>query len=740
MGKWTRRGFITAGVVGGTALVIGVGIRPGNRNSKLEQYVTSDGEHLVNAWVKIDAQNQVTAIVPHSEMGQGAQTALTQMLADELDVDWEMVSFIEAPAEDAYANGPVGKGFVLGDTKIPKALVGTVDGLFQTVANSMHLQITGGSASVRATGVYGMRVAGAAAKEMLLAAAAKQWGVPVASLTAKSGMISDGSRNEPYATFVVAAGELQPPYTPKLKTADEFTIMGKSKPRLDIPSKVDGTAMFGIDAKVDGMVYATIAAAPVFGATVKSVDDSKARAVKGVVDVVKLDDAVAVVANSYWTAKKALAELDIEWQNVSQDVVDSKGIFEQFQNDIESAVANGDVKADINAGDSDAAFASATRVVERQYKVPYLAHACMEPMNALALVDEGSCEIWTGSQNPLGFKHQIAEAIGFEADNVKINNFFMGGGFGRRSRPDAAIQAAKISMQIGKPVKLIWSREEDTQHDFYRPAVLSKFRAALDEAGNPVAWENHYVDKHEPAEAPLIPYAINNQSIGSVDSPTHIPFGAWRSVDHSQHGFFTESFMDELAIEAGADPYQFRMDRLKAHPRHQKVLALAAEKANWSTPLGKGQGRGIALQESFGSLVAEVVEVTVTKGEVSVDKVTVVVDAGFAVSPDGVKAQMESGVLYGLTAALHGEVSIENGRVVQANFDTYPMVRMDTAPQIDTHIINSMESWGGAGEPGTPGIAPALTNAIYAATGTRIRDLPVSQYDLDVDFVESDSV
>ena len=740
MGKWTRRGFITAGVVGGAALVIGVGIRPGNRNAEVSEFVTEEGEHLINTWVMLDENNQVTAIVPHSEMGQGAQTALTQMLADELDVDWENVSFIEAPAEDGFANGPLGKGFILGDSEIPGALVGSVDGLFQTVAGAMHLQITGGSSSVRATGVYGMRVAGAAAKEMLIEAAAQQWGVPTSSLTAQAGMISDGNKSEPYASFAAAAGQLQPPYSPKLKTVDEFTIMGKSKPRHDIPSKVDGTAMFGIDATVDGMVYATLAAAPVFGASLKSVNHDKATAMKGVLEVVELDDAVAVVATSYWTAKKAVAQLDIEWQSVSEDKVNSEGIFTQFQNDIDNAIANDEVKSDRDEGDSASAFASASRVVERAYRVPYLAHACMEPMNALAVVNQNTCEVWTGTQNPLGFKYEIAEALGFEADAVKLNNMFMGGGFGRRATPDAAIQAAKIAQKVGKPVKLIWSREEDIQHDIYRPAVLSQFRAALDDAGNPIAWENHYVDKHEPAEAPLIPYSIGSQSIGSVDSPTHIPFGPWRSVDHSQHGFFTESFIDELAAEAGADPYQFRMDKLKSHPRHSKVLSLAAEKGNWSGPLRKGQGRGIALQESFGSLVAEVVEVTVTKGKVSVDKVTVVADTGFAVSPDGVKAQMESGVLYGLTAALYGEISIENGRVEQGNFDSYQMVRMDSSPTIETHIVNSMASWGGAGEPGTPGIAPALTNAIFAATGTRIRELPVSKYELNVEFVESKEV
>jgi isoquinoline 1-oxidoreductase beta subunit len=364
----------------------------------------------------------------------------------------------------------------------------------------------------------------------------------------------------------------------------------------------------------------------------------------------------------------------------------------------------------------------------------------MEPMNAVARVKDGKCEVWTGTQNPLGFKYDVAAALEIQASEVHISNQFLGGGFGRRTIPDAAIQAARISRQVGLPVKLIWSREEDVQHDHYRPAIASNFRAALDEKGMPVAWENQYVDKHVPAEAPHISYAIANQQIHYVDSPTHVPFGPWRSVDHSQHGFFVESFIDELAHEAGVDPYKFRRNLLKDHKRQTDILDLVAEKSNWSKPIGKNRGRGIALQESFGTIVAEVVEVTVHEGKVSVDRVVVAVDPGFAVAPDGLKAQMESGVIYGLTAALYGEVSIENGRVSQSNFDNYPMVRMDSAPEIETYIINSHATWGGAGEPGTPGTAPALANAIFAATGTRVRELPVSKYEFDVRFREENEV
>ncbi len=734
MGKWTRRGFITAGAIGTGALVIGVAIRPGHRAPSMAKYVANEDESLINAWVKIDSDNKVTAIIPHSEMGQGAQTALTQMLADELDANWDDVSFIEAPAEDAYANYAMGKGYILGDANIPKVLVGSVDGVFLQIAKAMNLQVTGGSASVRTTGVYGMRVAGAAAREMLIDSAAEAWGIDASELSTTNGKIihAGTGKEEPYSTFITQAAKKTPSSTPRLKTPDQFTIMGTDKPRLDIPSKVDGSAQFGIDVNVEGMKIATIKAAPVFGAQVATVDSSRAEGMPGVIEIVQLEDAVAVVANGYWQAKQALAKIAVTWTETARDGANSELLFQQFLTDMDDAKASGDSKTDLTLGDTSQAIASADRIIERNYRVPYLAHACMEPMNAVARVADGKCDIWMGTQNPLGFKHQVADALEMDSADVTVTNQFLGGGFGRRNVPDAAIQAAKISQKTGLPIKLIWSREEDIQHDFYRPAVASNFTAALDESGKPTAWENQFVDKHEPTEAPHILYEIDNQNIHFADSPTHVPFGAWRSVDHSQHGFFTESFVDELAYEAKQDPYQFRRDLLKNKPRHKAVLDLVAEKANWKKPLTPGQGRGISLQDSFGSIVAEVVDVTVTSGKISVDKVTVAIDAGFAVSPNGLTAQMESGVIYGLTAALYGEVSIENGRVKQSNFNDYPMVRMNDAPAIETHIINSHESWGGGGEPGTPGTAPALANAIFSATGIRIRELPISKYEFDL--------
>jgi isoquinoline 1-oxidoreductase beta subunit len=742
MGKWTRRAFIGAGFAAGVGLVVGVAIRPGNRAEKVAKYVAGEGEHLIGAWVKIGEDNHVTAIVPHSEMGQGAQTALTQMLADELDAAWDDVSFMEAPPEDAYANWALGKGFILGDAEMPSVLVPTIDGLFLTVANTMHLQITGGSMSVRTTGVYGMRVAGAAARALLIETAAEAWGVPVAEVSAEDTHLvhAASGRREPFSAFAEAAGAHTPSRTPVLKDPGEFRIMGRSVARHDIPSKVDGRARFGVDAIVPGMKHAAILGAPVFGATVASLDDSKATTMAGVHRVVNLDDAVAVVADSWWQASQALKQVDVTWTGTGNDDLDSAAIFARFDADLEKARSEGGAGADVERGDVAGAFASADRIVESAYRVPWLAHTCMEPMNATARFDDaGRCEIWVGTQNPLGYRHEVAAAMGLDAEDVTIHQHTMGGGFGRRSQADVPIQAARLARETGFPVKLIWSREEDVRHDIYRPAVASKFRAALTASGEVLAWENVYHEKHEPAEAPVIPYRVAAQKIFWADSPTHVPFGPWRSVDHSQHGFFTESFVDEVAIAAQRDPYQFRRELLADAPRHRAVLDLAAKQANWGETLAPGRGRGISIQESFGTLVAQVVDVTVRDGKVKVDRVVCAIDCGFAVSPDGVSAQMESGILYGLSAALYGNIEIENGAVKQGNFDDYRSVRMDESPVIETHILNSGETWGGAGEPGTPGIGPALTAAIFDATGLRIRELPVSLHDLSRP-VETDEV
>jgi len=742
MGKWTRRGVITSGVLVGGALAVGVALRPGNRALKLAGLVTQDEEVLVSTWVKIDPNNKVTAIVAHSEMGQGAQTALTQMLADELDAHWDDVAFMEAPADPAYANWAMGKGYVLADAQIPEALVPTVDGAMLQVAKQMRLQVTGGSLSVRATGVYGVRVAGAAAREMLLNAAAEEWSTPVADLDAVDTHIVNRKTGEkaPFAQFAQRAGQMTPSSTPTLKKTSEFKIMGQSVPRFDIPSKVDGTAQFGIDAQVQGMKYAAIKMAPVFGASIATIEASAAQRLPGVVKVVELDNAVAVVADGYWQASQALKQVDVTWSTTANDGVNSDTLFAQFERDLDHAISTSESTADVEQGVLGEAFDKADKVIEATYRVPFLAHTCMEPMNTTAVVANGACEVWVGTQNPLGFRHEVADALGIDFEQVTLHQHFMGGGFGRRSIADPTIQAALIAKDAGVPVKLIWSREEDVRHDHYRPAVASKFRAAVSASGEITGWDNIYHDKHEPAEAPVIPYSVAAQKIHHTSSPTHVPFGPWRSVDHSQHGYFTEAFFDEVATATGKDPYQLRRQMLADKPRHLAVLDLAAKQADWGESLPEGRGRGISLQESFWSIVAQVVDVSLVDGQIKVDRVVCAIDPGFAVSPNGLTAQMESGINYGLTAALYGDIRIENGAVAQSNFHDYKAVRMHESPLIETYIINSGARWGGAGEPGTPGVAPALTNAVYAATGTRVRHLPLTNYDFNFRITEPEEV
>jgi len=730
--KWSRRAFISAGVLAGGAVVFGIAIRPGNRAPKVAGMVAAEDETVFNVWLKLAPDNTVTAIVPHADMGQGVHTTLAMMLADELDADWDRVRVMEAPAHKEFANYALGKGYSVPEVDFPSFLVDTVDGFFLTVMKAMNMQITGGSTSVATTGQFGLRVAGAATKSMLLQAAADAWSVPPAEIrTEKSMLIHDGSdRRAPYAEFARTAAELSLPAKPRLKTPDEYTIMGTDVQRFDVPPKVDGSAVFGIDANPPGVKYATVRAAPVFGTEVVSIDESSVQDLQGVRKIVNLGDAVAVIADGYWQAKTALDRLEVEFGKNGNEGIDQGDIFSQFEADMDRALADGKEIKDFAIGDARATLGGATTVVEAEYRVPYLSHAPMEPMNCTAWLHDGTCEIWTGTQNPLGFAAEVAEVLDMDIENVLLHNAFLGGGFGRRAFPDYTIQAARIAAQVPYPVKLIWSREEDMRHDHYRQASISRFRAALDEAGVPLAWENQYVEKHDPVEAPYIPYAIPNQFIHYAESKTHVPWGFWRSVDHSLHAFFTESFIDELAHTARQDPYRYRRELLSQAPRFRDVLDLAARESNWERPLPENFGRGIAIHKSFGTIVAQVVEIEIIDGRVFPRRVVCAVDAGFAMHPDGIRAQMESGIVYGLTAALYSEVSIRRGAVAQSNFHDYPMLRMDESPEIETYIINSGERTGGAGEPGTPAIAPALANAIYDATGKRIRELPVRLHDL----------
>jgi isoquinoline 1-oxidoreductase beta subunit len=514
---------------------------------------------------------------------------------------------------------------------------------------------------------------------------------------------------------------LKPPVHPQLKSRDDYTIVGKPTPRMDIPSKVDGSATFGVDVTLPQMMYATIAASPVFGAKLVSVDTAPAEALPGVKKVVKLDNAVAVVADGYWRALKGVRALAPKFEDTGKGAETSDTIAAA----IVAAIDTHEGVELHSSGKGSEALQGAAKVVEAEYRVPFLAHATMEPMNATARIADGRCEVWTGVQDPLAARKVAAEASGLKPEQVTIHNQQLGGGFGRRlpGVMDFVDQAVRIAKETAPaPVKLIWSREEDIQHDFYRPLVVGRFKATLTQSGAPHAWMSRFNIKDDAA---LLPYAIEHQDIRSVPASTHVRIGAWRSVAHTQHGFFTESFIDELAHAAGKDPLQYRRDLLANAPRHVGVLDKLAEMSGWSTPAPPGRARGVALVESFGSIVGEVAEVEIVDGRVKVHRVCAAVDCGDVINPDTATAQVEGGIVFGLSAALFNEVTIAAGRVAQTNFHDLPMPKLADAPSISVEFIRSGAALGGLGEPGVPPVAPAIANAVFALTGKRVRSLPV---------------
>lgn len=726
----SRRRFILGTVAVGGGLMIGYGVTRPGKHQRANRDHAGDNEAFLTTWLKISDDNTVTVYVPHAEMGQGVLTSLPMMAADEMDADWDRVHIEHAPATKLFANGVLVRGFIedMG-VSVPGFLDRTADFATMKVAEVMNLQITGGSTSVRFTGEHGMRVAGAAARELLIRTAAARWDVNESSLTARQSHVyhEASGRSASFGELARDAALFDPPRKPVLKTPDQFTLMGRSIPRVDIPSKVDGSAVFGVDARPEGMLYAAVKTAPVFGSTLASVNNaSEITARRGVQRIVELDNAVAVVADNYWRAQQALNALDVSFTATENDTVDSASIFAAY----EYALDNGRLRRDVAEGDVSEAMGHAERIVTASYRVPYLAHAAMEPMNCTVHFHDGICEVWTGTQDNLGIRGRVARVSGVKADNVIVHPHYLGGGFGRRlpMSTNTIDQAVEIANHFDVPVQTLWSREEDTRQDYYRPAVTSRFRAGFDAEGRLIAWENRYIGKNEPAEAAHIPYGVANQKIDYVNSDTHIPFGPWRSVAHSQHSFFLESFVDELAWAAGQDPYRFRLDMLADRPRHAEVLRTAAEQAGWGIPLPEGRARGIALQQSFGSIVAQVAEVSLdSEGAVQVDRVVCAIDCGRVVHPDTARQQIESGVIYGLTAALYGQISIENGRVKEGNFNDYPMLRMARSPQIEVALVESGASLGGLGEPATPPISAAVTNALYALTGQRVRELPLRE-------------
>jgi len=735
MNKWSRRGFIGAGVLTGGALVVGVAIRPGNAVDKLRGSVASgEGEQLVNAWVKIDRDNTVTAIVPHCEMGQGAHTTLAQMLADELDADWAKVLVMQAPADGTYVVPDAARVFVAAwSVDAPKWLEPTYNGLFTQVAKLGDVMITGGSSSIRTTGQHTMRIAGAAARQMLVAAAAARWNVPASEIVAENSTLMHKASNKrgTYGEFAEAASRESMPQTPPLKDVSQYKLMGKGLQRLDIPAKINGSAHFGIDAQIGGqkLKYVAVKAPPVPGAKVESINTATAKTMPGVRQILNMGDFVAVVADGYWQAQMALNMVEPRYSRTEGDTLDSAKLSALFAKALDDGGDTGGTSL-AKEGDAPGAFASAAKKVVAEYKVPFVAHAAMEPINCTAWVHDGKCEIWTSTQVPLRARSAIAKALEISNEDVTVNQLYLGGAFGRRLETDYTVQAARIAKATGYPIKMIWSREEDTRQDFYRPADISRFSGGLDGSGKPVSWNNAFTQLNGPDGSwDVAHYDIPNRSIRHAQADMHLRFGSLRSVDYSQQGFFVESFIDELAHAAGQDPYEYRRGLLSKSPRHKAVLEKVAQMAGWGAALPKDTARGIALVMSFGTIVAEVAEVKLQDGRPRVTKVWCCADAGYVMNPDGFAAQMEGGIIYGLTTALFSGITLRDGGVEQSNFHDYQMVRMEEAPEIVVDFINGdSKVLGGAGEPGLPPLAPAVTNAIFAATGKRIRELPIAKH------------
>jgi isoquinoline 1-oxidoreductase subunit beta len=701
----SRRSFLASSVAIGGGLMLSLSLPFGRIEA------AQSGGFAPNAFIRIDIDGQVVLTMPYVEMGQGTYTSIPMLIAEELEVNLKQVRLEHAPPnEKLYANPMLG------------------------------VQATGNSNAMRGAWKP-LREAGAAARIMLVAAAAKRWGVEPESCRARDGEVSHAptGRSLKYGELAADAAHMPVPENVALKRPEEFRLIGMPAKRLDAPAKVNGTAVYGIDARPPGVKIATLAQSPVFGGRVKSVDDTAAKAVAGVQQIVQLDDAVAVVADHMGAAKKGLGALKIEWEEGSHVRLTTEDVASELK---QATLRSGAVAQ--NIGDADKALASAATKVEGTYQLPFLAHATMEPMNCTVHFHKDACEIWIGSQAMARVQAMAAKAAGLPPEKVIVHNHLIGGGFGRRLEADGAVRAVEIAKHVDGPVKVVWTREEDIQHDMYRPYWFDRISAGLDDTGKPVAWKNCFAGSSVTAR--WLPPAFKNgldpdSTEGAIDlvydvpnfhveyvrvEPPGIPTAFWRSVGPSHNVFVTESFVDELAVAAKQDPVAYRRALLDKSPRAKAVLDLAAEKAGWGQVLPKGSGRGISLQFVFGSYLAQVAEVEVSKeGAVRVRRVVCAVDCGTVVNPDTVQAQIQSGIIFGATAALYGEITLKNGRVEQTNFDTYQMFRMNEAPAIEVHILKSSEPPGGMGETGTSAIVPAIANAVFAATGKRLRKMPV---------------
>ena len=708
----TRRGFLKTGAALGGGLVLGFFV-PGAH--KFAGAQAGAAAFVPNAYLSIAADNSVTVLLAHSEMGQGIWTALPMLIAEELDADWSKIKVEHAPAGDPYKHAQFG------------------------------MQMTGGSTSV-ASEFDRYRQAGAAARSMLVQAAAAKFGVEPAAVRTENGVAIAGKQRATYGELADAAGKLAPPdpKTMTLKDSKDWKIIGKSTRRLDTPEKIDGSAKFGMDMQFDGLLTALVARAPVFGGSVKSFDATAAKAVPGVRHVVQVPSGVAVVADHFWAAKLGRDALKIEWDRGPNAALDTAKLREEWR-----TLAATDGAVATTAGDAKAAIAKAAKTLEAEYHVPYLAHAPMEPLNCTVKIAADRADVWTGTQFQTLDQGVTAQITGLKPEQVHIHTVFLGGGFGRRATPtsDFVSEAVHVAKAAGAPVKTVWTREDDVRGGYYRPMYLQTASIGVDADGKPVAWRHALVGQSIMAgtmmEAMMVKDGVDGTSVEGVhDSPyladladrhvvlhspkTGIPVLWWRSVGHSYNAFVMESLIDELAALAGKDPVEYRRALLAKHPRHLGVLNLAAEKAGWGGKPPAGRARGVAVHESFGSFVAQVAEVSVVDGKPRVHKVTCAVDCGIAVNPQQVVAQIESGIAFGLGAALFGALSFKDGEVQQSNFHDYRVLRLNEMPVVDVHIVPSTEKPTGVGEPGTPPIAPAVANALFALTGKRVRELPIT--------------
>jgi len=717
----TRRHFIVTATSAAGGLMLGIGAAPAIAEAAtvVAQPWNEDNAYAANeidAWIAIDPDDSILIRYQRSEMGQGSMTALPMMINEELHADWSKVRIEYAsPNRNLRENNVYGPMF------------------------------SNGSRSVRASQKK-MQQVGASGRERLIAAAAARWNVPASECTAASSVVTHGPSGQTlrYGELSADAAKIKLAQEPAIKTPEKFTFIGKPMPRIDVVHKIDGSAKFGIDAQLPGMVFAAINACPVPGGKLKSVDETALAGAPGVLQVVKLDNAVAVVAEgSYWRAKQALARLQPEWDGGAAASVDSDQLSQEFRTALNESMATAR-----NDGNVDQAMSGAAKTFEAIYETPYLSHSPMEPMNATVHLQPDRLDVWVGTQAADEATEAAAKASGLAPEQVYLHNGFVGGGFGRRDASDEIEQAIAIAKVVQKPVKLVWTREEDTRQDKLRPHAVVAFKGAAGADGMPTAWSMRVVTSSIWAslgkKPPKLPepqsvagladngYNVPNTRVEALIKNTHLPVWFWRAPGANQHVFAIESFLDEIASASGLDPYQVRRKLLEGKPDWLKVLDTAAEKGDWGKPLPRGTARGIAICEDTDSLCAQVAEVTVRpNGDVKVNRVTVALDTRYMVNPLTIAEQAEGSVIFGLTAALYGKITIKGGVPVQGNFDTYRMVRLAEAPKIDVHLVpGGGKVWGGAGEPATPPIAGAVANAIFAATGKRIRTLPIMDHDL----------